>query len=323
MTDHITLPATPGSDQENAFNQDGSPPRKGVLAALWLPTDEDGQLKKEALKRHLDWLKTTGVHGVLALGTTAEFVRFSIKTKVSLLAEIAELAAPLPMLTNITSIRFDEAVELGNAAKKLGSPGVSIMPPYFFPLTQDDILAFFLKVADSVDLPFYLYNFPEITGNRIGLKTIASFADAAPMVGIKQSGTEFGYHKDLVALGNEKNFSVFSGFDLQLPSVFSLGVKGAIGGLANFVPDLMVQIYNICIEKASGDVDGPAAKMAAIGEAIEKMNLPLNVAPGIAARGFDPGAPKTVISAQTMRNYRLLQEELEGLFSEWKLDGTD
>ena len=83
------------------------------------------------------------------------------------------------------------------------------------------MLEFFLRAAEAVDLPFCLYNFPELTGNRIGLETIAAFAERAPMAAIKQSGAEFAYHRPLIRLGHEKGFTVFSGADARLPEVFS------------------------------------------------------------------------------------------------------
>src|SRR5437763_14056073 len=108
------------------------------------------------------------------------------------------------------------------------------------------MLAYFLHVADEVGLPVMLYNFPELTGKRIDLPTIAAFADRAPMCAIKQSGGEFAYHADLVALGREKHFAVMSGADTRLPEVFALGAAGCIGGLVNIVPELMITIDRIC-----------------------------------------------------------------------------
>ena len=51
-------------------------PRGGVFAALWLPTDAEGKLLREALRQNLDFLKRHGVTGVLALGSTGEFPGF-------------------------------------------------------------------------------------------------------------------------------------------------------------------------------------------------------------------------------------------------------
>ena len=73
------------------------------------------------------------------------------------------------------------------------------------------MLAYFLHVADVVDLPVMLYNFPELAGKRIELETIAAFAEQAQMIAFKQSGAEFEYHRELIALGREKGFVVMSG----------------------------------------------------------------------------------------------------------------
>lgn len=293
--------------------------RSGVLAALWVPTEADGKLKREALARHLGWLKKTGIHGVLALGSTGEFARMSLREREEALAMIIELAAPLPVIANLSSIRLDEVIELGRTAISLGAVGASLMPPSFYPVSQADMLEFFLRAADGVDLPFYLYNFPELTGNRINIDTVASFADRANMAGIKQSGGEFQYHHELVALGREKCFSVFSGADTRLPEVFAIGAAGAIGGLVNIVPEFMVAIYQICREGQPGDPSVAAERMREVGRIVDQMKFPLNVACGVEARGFDPGAPKTVLSADSAQTYRKIVADFRAKFAEWKL----
>jgi 4-hydroxy-tetrahydrodipicolinate synthase len=97
-----------------------------------------------------------------------------------------ELAALLPVIADISAIRLDEVIALGRFARRLGLPGVVLMAPHFYPMSQADLLEFFLRAADGVDLPICLYNFPELTSNRIGLETVAAFADRAAMAGIKQ-----------------------------------------------------------------------------------------------------------------------------------------
>src|SRR5438067_1330850 len=86
------------------------------------------------------------------------------------------------------------------ARASLGLAAVALMPPPFYPVSQADMLAFFLHVADAVGLPVMLYNFPELVGKRIELATIEAFAERAPMCAIKQSGGEFDYHRALIAL---------------------------------------------------------------------------------------------------------------------------
>jgi 4-hydroxy-tetrahydrodipicolinate synthase len=199
-------------------------------------------------------------------------------------------------------------------------PLVGLMPPPFYPMGQADILAFFLHVAEAVDVPVMLYNFPELTGKRIDLPTIAAFAERAPMCAIKQSGGEFAYHKELIALGREKKFAVMSGADTRLPEVFALGGAGCIGGLVNIVPELMIAIDRVCRQRQPGDPARAAATMVEVGRIIDQLTFPLNVAAGLEARGFKPGAPKTIVSEESRQLYAKIVAELVALFRNHPLE---
>lgn len=292
----------------------------GIYSAQWLPTDSAGRLERASLAAHLAFEKRAGLSGVLALGSTGEFPHFSPDERKAVLATMAELAAPLPVIANITDIRPRAAIELGRFAKSLGLPAVALMPPAFFPMSQDDVLAYFLHVAEAVDLPVMLYNFPELCGKRIDLATISAFADRAPMCAIKQSGGEFAYHRDLIALGGEKNYVVMSGSDTRLTEVFALGAAGCTGGLVNIVPELMVDIHRCCSAGRPADATVSAARMVELGRVIDQLAFPPNVGAGLAARGFAPGVPKSIISPVSQRLSTKIETELRALFQQWGLE---
>ena len=177
-------------------------------------------------------------------------------------------------------------------------------------MSKDDVLEYFLHVADAVGLPVMLYNFPELAGKRIELATIAAFAERAPMIAVKQSGADFAYHRELIALGRERGFVVMSGSDTRLPEVFALGAAGCIGGLVNIVPELMVQIDSVCRKGEPGDATVAQATMQEIGRILDQLTFPLNVAAGMEARGFFPGAPKSVASAASRALHRKIVVEV-------------
>jgi len=264
-------------------------------------------------------MRSRGIYGVLALGSTGEFPQFDLEQRKRALAIIAELAAPLPVIANISDIRPQVVAGLGRFARELGLPAVAIMTPGFFPSSQDDALAHFLHAADASGLPTFLYNFPELTGTRINLETVAAFAERASMAGIKQSGGEFAYHKDLIQLGRERGFSVFSGADIRLPEVFALGADGCIGGIVNIAPELMVHLFNVCHEHQPGEISPAFERMREIGRIIDRLTFPLNVAAGMEARGLATGAPKAIVSQQSREIYAGIVTELRAKFNEWQL----
>jgi 4-hydroxy-tetrahydrodipicolinate synthase len=294
-------------------------PRKGVLAALWLPTDHSGHLLRAELSRNLEFLKSCGIHGVLALGSTGEFPQLDLEQRKRALAMVAELAAPLPVIANISDIRPQVVTALGKFARELGLPAIAIMAPGFFPSSQEDALAHFLHAADASGLPTFLYNFPELIGTRINLETVAAFSERAPMAGIKQSGGEFDYHKDLIRLARERKFTVFSGADTRLPEVFSLGADGCIGGIVNIAPELMVHLFKVCREGVAGDIHPAFERMQAIGRVLDRLTFPLNVAAGMEARGLATGAPKAIVSQRSAELYAGIVADLRAKFNEWQL----
>lgn len=298
-------------------------PRGGVFAALWLPTDQDGNLLLDQLAQNLDFLKRHQVTGVLALGSTGEFPQFDLEQRKRALAAVAELAAPLQVIANVSDIRPKAVAALGRFARELGLSAIAVMPPGFFPSRQEDALAHFRHAAESSQLPTFLYNFPELTGTRIDLDTVAAFADEGAMAGIKQSGGEFEYHKELIALGQEKNFSVFSGADTRLPEVFGLGADGCIGGLVNMAPDLMVHLYQVLREGKAGDVSPAFEQLQEIGAIIDQLTFPLNVAAGLEARGLNPGVPKAIVSSSSMEIYRKIVRDLREQMVAWGLELAD
>jgi dihydrodipicolinate synthase/N-acetylneuraminate lyase len=287
----------------------------GIYSAQWIPTDARGGVDRASLATHIDFERRAGISGILALGSTGEFPFFTVDERKTVLDTVAELAAPLPVFANISDIRPRDAIELGLHAKALRLRAVALMPPMFFPVSQADMLAYFLHVADVVDLPVMLYNFPELTGKRIELETIAAFAEQSQLIAFKQSGAEFEYHRELIALGREKGFVVMSGSDTRLPEVFALGASGAIGGLVNIVPELMVAIDRSYRNGELGDLAKPAEAMREVGRTIDQLTFPLNVAAGLEARGFDPGTPKSVVSPASRAIYEKIVAELRGLFA--------
>ena len=286
----------------------------GIFSAQWIPTDADGRIDRASLARHIDVERRAGISGILALGSTGEFPYFTVDERKAALTTVAELASPLPVFANVSDVRPRAAIELGLHARSLGLAAIALMPPMFYPVSQADMLAYFLHVADAVTLPVMLYNFPELAGRRIELATVAAFADRAPMIAIKQSGGDFEYHRELIALGHEKRFVVMSGSDTRLPEVFALGAAGCIGGLVNIVPEPMVRIHRTVRAGDGDDVSADADMVREVGRILDRASFPLNVAAGMEARGFDPGVPKSVVSPESRALHAEIVRDLRELF---------
>ncbi len=292
---------------------------KGILVAIMTPTDGDGRLMESALRDHLAVLKAYGVHGIMAMGTTGEFPHLGLETRLQFLEQVTKHAQGLPILANISHVNPGAAIQLSRRAKSVGAMGVSIMPPYFYAISQEDLREFLVRVTDPSALPVWLYNFPERTGTRIEPETIAWVADRVPMVGIKQSGGEFAYHAELVHLGHEKGFSVFTGSDPRLAEAMAVGVRGCIGGMGNAVGDLKVDLFEAIVRGDQPAMELKTSQMKAIAALIDCFPFPLNIAAMMEARELPTGVPKTVHATRIELLYKTLVSDLRGLYAEFGL----
>lgn len=292
----------------------------GIFSAQWLPFDSSGRLDRASLEAHLEFEKRCGVRGILALGSTGRFPHLSLSERVEALVALAAHARPMALTANVSDIRPEVAIELGLVARDLGYSAIALMPPTFYPLSQEDLLAYFLHVAGAVGLPVILYNYPELTGKRIEIETIAAVADRVPLLGIKQSGSDFGYHTPLIRLGREKGFDVATGADLRLPEAFAIGATACIGGMANFVPEPMVRLYEARGTPPDAESQRAFERLREVGAIINELTFPLNVAAGMEARGFAAGSHKAIVSRTTGEVFTRVVARLRARFAEWEIE---
>src|SRR5688572_22076396 len=219
----------------------------GVFCALWTPTDQSGAVLWPALERNLKFIVDSGIHGFMALGSTAEFPHLSITQRKEILERVVR--TQLPVVANVSDVSHRVAIDLALHAKEAGAVAIAVLPPWFFPAPQADLAEFFIAIAKQSGMPLALYNFPEVTGKKIEIETIKRVADQVRVVSVKHSGSDFEYHHDLLRLAPQHSFSVMTGWDTRLEKCLTMGCSGTVSGLANAVPDVLVRLYDLVQKK--------------------------------------------------------------------------
>lgn len=138
----------------------------------------------------------------------------------------------------------------------------------------------------------------------------ATVARNARVTSVKQSGAEWTYHHELIALGRELGFAVLTGSDTRLDEALALGCTGCISGLSNVCGELLVEV---CKTVPAGDTARTAQLMSwlkRVGAACGKVHFPMDVAAGMRARGLNPGAPKQIVSKATEAGMAAVTAEL-------------
>jgi 2-dehydro-3-deoxy-D-pentonate aldolase len=221
---------------------------KGIIPPVSSIVDKEGNLKQDEMAVLIDKLMEEKVNGLFFLGTGGEFSQMFVEERKA----IAEFAVKyvgkrVPVLIGIGSTNTREAILLSQHAEQIGADGIVAINPYYWNLTEENLYHYFSDIANSVELPVLLYNFPTLTGQDLTPDFVKELVlNHKNIVGIKETIDSIGHIREMIDKVQEvsPNFSVFCGFDDHLFNTLQLGGAGAITASANFAPQLSVGIYN-------------------------------------------------------------------------------
>jgi 4-hydroxy-tetrahydrodipicolinate synthase len=229
-------------------------PLKGIIPPLITPLNSDLSLDKESLKKLLNHVISGGVHGVFILGTTGEFASLRRETKVELIEETTKLVAGrIPVLVGITDCAFEESLNLAKIAKDSGADALVATTPFYMNIGQQELVNYYENLANSIDLPLFLYNMPGNTHKHISPDTAAKLANHPNIIGIKDSsGDPYTFQAYLEALKDFPDFSILVGPEEILADTLNMGGNGGVTGGANLFPKLYVGLFE-SFEKGEKD----------------------------------------------------------------------
>ena len=114
----------------------------------------------------------------------------------------------------------------------------------------------FHTVADAIEKPLYLYDFPARTQNHVEPETAKVLAAHENIVGIKDSGGKQETLEAYLEVSRQvPGFEVYSAPDHLIHWAFQNGAAGCISGLGNVMPDVLARIVS-CFN--AGDEAGAA-----------------------------------------------------------------
>ena len=220
---------------------------QGVIPPVSIIVDEQGRLDKKGMATVIDFLIEARVDGLFFLGTGGEFSQMSVEERKEVASFTTEYVnGRVPVLIGTGSTNTREVVLLSQHAESVGADAVVVINPYFWNLTEENLFAHYSEIANSVNLPILLYNFPTMTGQDLTPEFVLKLVDAHEnIVGIKETVESVSHIRDMILTvkGKHPDFVVFSGFDDHFLQTLTLGGDGAISASVNFAPELALGVY--------------------------------------------------------------------------------
>ncbi len=212
---------------------------RGVIVPMLTPLNPDETVDVGSLRRLVNHLIDSGVHGLWASGTTGEFANLPDSERIRAMeATVDEAAGRVPVICNISSVSTKMSVALASEVRELGMDGIALTPPYYYPDSQDELADHYRYAQDQIGLPLWVYNIPQTVKTAVEPGTIAMLAAEGAVVGVKDSSGAGELLAQLNVLCDQGEISLlrFLGTVFRVTSAGSVGVHGVIPGIANLVP---------------------------------------------------------------------------------------
>ena len=221
---------------------------KGSIVALITPFDGEN-VDEKALRGLVDWHVEQGTHGIVPCGTTGESPTLTHDEHKRVVEIVVDQAnGRIPIMAGAGSNSTAEAIEFTQHAAKAGAQGVLVVTPYYNKPSQEGLYGHYMAVADSADIPLYIYNIPPRSVIDMSVQTMARLAEHKNIVGVKDATAEL----DRVLLTREAigpDFIQLSGEDATALAFNAMGGAGCISVTANIAPAACAEFQNACLAK--------------------------------------------------------------------------
>lgn len=225
---------------------------QGAIVAIVTPFI-DGKVDEQGLIDLIEFQIKNGTHGIVPCGTTGESATLDFdEHKRVIELTVQTVNGRVPVIAGTGANSTSEAIELTKSAKDCGADAVLSVSPYYNRPSQEGIYLHFKTIAETVDIPTFLYNVPSRTASDINPATVARLAEVDNIIGIKEACGDLHQICDVIRLC-PKDFIVLSGDDFTSMATVFVGGQGLISVTSNVDPKGMSQLMEAALR---GDIAG-------------------------------------------------------------------
>ncbi len=269
---------------------------KGVVVPMITPIDADELIDEKKIREQVDYVIDGGVTGILLYGSNGEFyVIEEDEMERGLKIVVDQAAGRVPVYFGIGAISTKKAIRLAKMAVANGAASVSILQPMFLKPTKDELFRHFKAIADAIpETPVLLYNNPGRVGYTLAADLVAKLAHEVPnIVGMKDTSGDITQTSEFIRMNRDVNFKVFGGKDTLLYASMCHGAVGGVCTAANFMPELITDVYN---KYVAGDLEGSLEaqfKLNPVRLSMDGASFPVAAKDMANLRGRNIGVPYT------------------------------
>ena len=223
----------------------------GVVVPLVTPLNASHQLDEDAVEKLMNRMAEGGVQSFI-MGTTGEAPSLPMPLRLRYIEVAAKQKKYGDLYVGISSFSLDDSIQLAMHAADHGADAVVATLPYFYALTNEQMLSYYQLLADKSPLPLILYNIPITTHISIPLDVIDALSHHPNIAGFKDSEQNDPRLMDALSRWKDReDFSHFMGSAAKSSLALENGSDGIVPSAGNVEPVWYAKL----LEKANAGDD--------------------------------------------------------------------
>lgn len=223
----------------------------GCYTALITPFSGD-KVDYAGFEKFIEWQVSEGVHGIVPCGTTGESPTLTPQEHSEVIASAVKAAAGrVKVMAGTGSNSTAEAIDYTRHAAKAGADAALVVAPYYNKPTQEGLYQHFKAVAQSSDLPIFIYNIPGRSVVNMTDETLARLAEIKTIAGVKDATGDLARVATLRHLVGDR-LVLLSGEDMTAVGFNAMGGRGVISVVSNIAPKVTAEVQNLSL---AGKID--------------------------------------------------------------------
>jgi 4-hydroxy-tetrahydrodipicolinate synthase len=224
----------------------------GVYLPLVTPFHE-GALDRQSLRGMVQHYSTTGIAGLVLLGTTGESPTIEPAEQDAIIETAMEAAAgTLPIYLGVSGNSTRHVAEAITERESIAVDGYMVVAPYYNRPPADGLVAHFRTVAAATERPIIIYNVPYRTGVNLSNESLFEIvASASNVRAIKDTTGNITQSLDLLHSA-PPGLSVLTGEDVLYFTGLANGAAGGILASAHLATTTFVEVYTAMAKEELG-----------------------------------------------------------------------
>ena len=295
---------------------------QGIFVPNMVPLKGDGSINEPELRRYIDWLIDSGVHGLYPNGSTSEFPRFTAEERATIIRITCEQAnGRVPVLAGAAEANVKETIKACEKYHEYGARAVAIVSPYYYKLSPESVYAYFREIALHTPIDVTLYNIP-MFASPIDVPTIRRLVDFPRIAAIKDSSGDMAFMLRMMAAVKpvRPDFAFLTGWEAALVPMLLMGCDGGTHATAGVVPEFIRHLYDITREGRIEEARTLQMRMLELFDAlVYAADFPEGVRVAVELRGFNMGPSRQPATENQRVDRAALSRVMQCIISDFGL----